>query len=737
MYLYGARNFSTLVGIASPEPMANMYSATYFRATWVLTALDAGFWTAMRIKRKWLREIASIVFSLYYLVAAEQADEKVRKVRGMLTVEHLRVSWNKGTTPILSFSQNLLRPRFMKWPPREIRVKRPKSSDYDEYVNGWLYWDGSRNELLTCNKVILDIPGGGFVAMNPRTNDDKLLSWASKTRIPVLSLDYKKAPEYPYPYALNECFDVYSAIMQSKGRCIGLSGEKSPHIIITGDSAGGNLAVAMTLMVLESGSTPSRRAQGQSQLPVPNGLVLFYPALDVNIGNWMSDEQMALINNRQDRGTNKSIARRKSAQYNDLVGTPHHSDNEEEDVLSGSDMKAKNSNKESNNKDGPKATIINEPVSSSAQESVHPEFSHALVESWNPSAQPSVQKNESSKISKSSSHRPKQLKTRLAMSSMISYFNDRVLTPELMRAMIILYIGPHSRPDFSTDYLLSPILAPDGLLSQFPKTVFLTGERDPLVDDTVIFAGRLRRAKREAHRRGSTRSHFRLESDDDDGFEPKDHVEMLLLPGISHGFLQFPTVFPPTWEIFDRAADWMLGIFRNEEIKERERERSLQRAHYRQARCVEPRRIQQQNGQYADNSTDDEKPLEMSMTKLSKKRTPPPGASPLPTNAHIENCDTNGGFSQEYVKEKKVAVFKAEPDIVIDDGNEYSSEYGENADEADDEIRRKRTKKKQMLSRVEHMTKDLQRLKSHDDLLSRRMTGIAGGLTKAADEDAD
>lgn len=42
-----------------------------------MTALDAGFWTAMRIKTRWLRDLCSVVFSLYYLLAAERADEKV------------------------------------------------------------------------------------------------------------------------------------------------------------------------------------------------------------------------------------------------------------------------------------------------------------------------------------------------------------------------------------------------------------------------------------------------------------------------------------------------------------------------------------------------------------------------------------------------------------------------------------------------------------------------------------
>lgn len=62
--------------------------------------------------------------------------------------------------------------------------------------------------------------------------------------------------------------------------------------------------------------------------------------------------------------------------------------------------------------------------------------------------------------------------------------------------MAILYIGPHRNPDFSTDYHLSPILAPGHMLAQFPPLLMQCGEKDPFVDDTVIFAGRVREAKR-------------------------------------------------------------------------------------------------------------------------------------------------------------------------------------------------------------------------------------------------
>lgn len=49
------------------------------RATWIVTALDAGFATAMTIRWKWLRDIASLLFAVYYLFFAQEADDKVRE----------------------------------------------------------------------------------------------------------------------------------------------------------------------------------------------------------------------------------------------------------------------------------------------------------------------------------------------------------------------------------------------------------------------------------------------------------------------------------------------------------------------------------------------------------------------------------------------------------------------------------------------------------------------------------
>ncbi|OAA52861.1 Alpha/beta hydrolase fold-3 [Cordyceps fumosorosea ARSEF 2679] len=648
--LYAARNFSALVGLASPEPMANMYDATYFRATWVLTAMDAGFWTAMRIRNRWARDLASVVFSVFYLFAAERADEKVRKVRGTITVEHMRVAWNKGTTPYLRVLQSLMRPRFTKWPPRQVRIPRPQGSDYREPVSAWLYFDGPLADLARHDRVVLDVPGGGFVAMDPRCNDDKLFAWAAKSGLPVLSLDYKKAPEFPYPYALNEVFDVYATLVRTRGRCIGMGGDVVPRIVVTGDSAGGNLVVAATLMILETSSAGATGAP----LPPPDGVVCFYPALDMNIGNWMTDEQMSLIRDRKFRKTNRAIVRRKSRQYTDVVGTPYHSEDEDEASPRDTSEYASTSN-------------TPPPLPTDGLEASRPEFSHSGPQTLSAAAAAPPAKTTAS------SHRPEPMKTRLATSSMISYVNDRVLTPEMMRAMIILYIGEHNRPDFARDYLLSPVLAPEALLARFPKTYLMTGERDPLVDDTVIFAGRLRRAKEAAAVARSGEE----EEEGDAG------PEVVLIPGASHGFMQFPGIYPPSWRHFARSAEWFEHLFGEAEAARRKRQRA-------RTRRAEAEEADARRRMAAESSGDEERPLEIGMTRLTRGRS---GTVATPEGKK----EVNGGQG---------------------DGQ---------GDEEEEEDQRPRRRMKQ--------NKSLLKLKSTDDLLGRRMAGVASGLTGTGEED--
>ncbi|KAK2742797.1 hypothetical protein FQN57_005088 [Myotisia sp. PD_48] len=728
LFLYISRNFAKLASLECPEPLANLYSRSYFRATWVTTALDAGFWTAMNIRRKWMRDLASIVFSIYYLIAAEQADEKVRKVRATLTVDHMRVSWNKMTTPYLTFVSKLFRPRLCRYDPIPIKIPRPRESSYREPTDSWLYFDGSIASLREQTKIVLDIPGGGFVAMNPRTSDDKLLAWAGKTGVPILSLDYKKAPEYPYPYALNECYDVYHTIIKTQGRCMGLSGKTCPTIIVTGDSAGGNLAAGLTLMILQSGSTDSRKWRGEDSLPVPAGLVLIYPSLDMNVGSWMTDEQMSLIRDRGMRKTNRNVLRRKSEDYHKLTPlTPHPSD---DDLTSDQTVKQQHPSDEPTGRSASNGTAIkNRPGHENLESQVV-----ALTDT-----------------------QPRQIRTRLAVSSMISYFNDRVITPEMMRALIILYIGPYNRPDFSTDFLLSPLLAPENLLARFPKTYFLTGERDPMVDDTVIFAGRIRQAKVHRFRE---RQDLGLEKSGKE-FDEKAHVEVTLVPGISHGFLNFVSIFPDGWKQLFRCARWIQDLFAAADRIHRTTgsASSLSSRHRTMSDFAvsdpNPGRHDTANGSPPDrhhrrvmtgeSSVDEDGPLEMSLLQMTRLSSSSSSKSP-PSNELESSRITNTDVTSTHSCSQPLPAAHSSPGSDIKGVVRVSTQKQKQTFEGSF-TGRSRTKPislglnidnidhheseliaAQQGRMVLHRQASLTSLPSEEDLLNRRMNGLAGGL---------
>ena len=550
--LYVSRNFGRVVGLESPEPLADLYSRAYFRATWVTTALDAGFWTAMRLRPKWLKDFASVIFTLYYLVCAEQADEMVRRVRGKITIDHLRVSWDKPNTPYIRAFTRLTRPSHMQYAPRKIRITRPEGSRYEGTITAWLYFNAPTKELEKYDQLVLDIPGGGFVAMDPRCHDDKLMAWAGGLGIPVVALDYGKAPEHHYPYALHECFDAYKSLATKPGGGLGLATSSRLKIVLSGDSAGGNLAVGLISMILSdsphSSYTPGNTSSNVPLRP-PEALILVYPALDMNVSSWLTDEQMALLADPEWEEANRNVLKRKSEDYRRLTlgdaEGPHNHDRP------------------------PSPSTAPSPRPVSAKSGMwladEPTMQSPVDEgAKGPNKGPAHSKSTASNGKRHATAEPRHRQIRLAMHSILSYVNDRILSPQMLRSMILLYVGEENKPDFATDHLLSPILTPEHILARFPKTYILVGERDPLVDNSNIFAGRLRQAHLQRFRE---RQELGLISSSE-RFDKTNFVELEHIPGVSHGFLQFVSVFPEGWEYIHRCRRWMRQAFNEADARE-------------------------------------------------------------------------------------------------------------------------------------------------------------------------
>lgn len=156
-----------------------------------------------------------------------------------------------------------------------------------------------------------------------------------------------------------------------------------------------------------------------------------------------------------------------------------------------------------------------------------------------------------------------------------------------MRAMAILFIGPHRNPDFASDYHLSPVLAPDYLLAQFPPLIMSCGEKDPFVDDTLIFAGRVREAKRARRRdlelalvgkSGKYGEHLRMSMHDanrDDAAHramkrelgelktqtEEDWVQLHIFSDWSHGYMQMAQLMQEARTVINDLADRIDDVF--------------------------------------------------------------------------------------------------------------------------------------------------------------------------------
>ncbi|MDP2436253.1 MAG: alpha/beta hydrolase [archaeon] len=114
--------------------------------------------------------------------------------------------------------------------------------------------------------MILHFHGGGFIAMSSYSHQDYSRQWANLTGFPILSVDYRLAPEFPYPTGVNDCWASYEWALAHSREVLG---RKPLKIIITGDSAGGGLTASVTLRAIRDGSR------------VPDGVLMSYPALNL------------------------------------------------------------------------------------------------------------------------------------------------------------------------------------------------------------------------------------------------------------------------------------------------------------------------------------------------------------------------------------------------------------------------------------------------------------------------
>lgn len=113
--------------------------------------------------------------------------------------------------------------------------------------------------------LLVFLHGGGHVLCNLDTHDDLCRDLSAELDAVVVSVDYRLAPENPFPAAID---DAVAAVHWAVAQATTL-GANAARLCLVGDSAGANLAIAAALQILEQGG------------PRPALLALIYPVTDM------------------------------------------------------------------------------------------------------------------------------------------------------------------------------------------------------------------------------------------------------------------------------------------------------------------------------------------------------------------------------------------------------------------------------------------------------------------------
>ena len=129
-------------------------------------------------------------------------------------------------------------------------------------------------------RVVLYLHGGGYVIGSPRSHRHLAAAIATASQAGALLLDYRLAPEHPYPAAVEDATAAYRWLL---GQAVA-----PERIVIAGDSAGGGLTVATLLALREAG------------VPLPAGGVCISPWVDLTFsgGSYLTKADSDPIVNR-------------------------------------------------------------------------------------------------------------------------------------------------------------------------------------------------------------------------------------------------------------------------------------------------------------------------------------------------------------------------------------------------------------------------------------------------------
>lgn len=150
----------------------------------------------------------------------------------------------------------------------------------------------------TRDDVLIFFHGGGWVIGDIESYTPTCMTMADLTGAVVVSVDYRLAPEHPFPAGLEDCYQIIRGLLTDPTPA-GI--ENTDNIVLIGDSAGANLAAVVSLLLKHEGYAGVTRQ------------ILLYP-----VTYWEHDPETSPFDSVREHGTDLRLTNAEIQAYFDL-----------------------------------------------------------------------------------------------------------------------------------------------------------------------------------------------------------------------------------------------------------------------------------------------------------------------------------------------------------------------------------------------------------------------------------
>ena len=158
-------------------------------------------------------------------------------------INQLYGSWVERMAASPDMDLPTMRDLFDEW---HLLTAEPTGVTYAEVDAGGVPAMWCIPEVCVADRVLLWAHGGGFVVGSMHTHRKVAGHLAKATGVRSLVIDYRRAPEHPFPAQLDDAVAAYRWLLSREGI-------DANHIATTGDSAGGNLCTSLVLKLRDLG----------------------------------------------------------------------------------------------------------------------------------------------------------------------------------------------------------------------------------------------------------------------------------------------------------------------------------------------------------------------------------------------------------------------------------------------------------------------------------------------------